>query len=563
MPIMERAIDNWNYYWKLGLDTVKELETDRGILASGREELYGAIFGRDSLITSLKLLSVYKQTRIEDFRNTVKKVLLTLTELQGREVNIESGEEPGKCIHEYRPERHEHLTRDLSKPWYLYPDKVMRNYDTVDATPLFLIAAYRYYQASNDEYFINRILPNINLALRWILDWGDSNGDGFIDYAAPANRRFGGLINHNWMDSIDSVFHEDGSEVIYPIAPVEVQAYTYLALKLWEKYFSSHLDPFYLTLNKRARELKNIFNEQFILSEGSPEYLASAIDGRGKTVTSVRSSMGHTFWASLTMDDDGEVEGILESVVADDVVKRLMAPDMFEPDAGIRTLSSLSSGYKPNSYHNGSIWPHDNSMIAEGFDNYGYFEEAERVRRALLKAVSHFKTPIELFVYEKDYQEYQSPRGQTACKLQAWTAASLLSSVASNYEAETRTKIDLELDKLFPYKLVGFKLKHAVMAALLVDKIKVKDKFKLSSLNISDILKVVAQIGTLNSLEKLRHKGLVPYLDNLKLNNLGLRPSGLKQSLPFQVRFTLLGFAEREKDHFKSVIKRVREKLEL
>src|SRR4051812_47702521 len=116
--------------WDLGFETIKELEIEQGILASGKEEIFGCIFGRDSLITSLKLLRVYEKTKDPYFLTLVRKVLQNLAALQGTQINIESGEEPGKCIHEYRPSNHEHLTKDLETPWYLYPDNIMRNYDS-------------------------------------------------------------------------------------------------------------------------------------------------------------------------------------------------------------------------------------------------------------------------------------------------------------------------------------------------------------------------------------------------------------------------------------------------
>lgn len=124
--------------WTLGLNTIKELETEKGILASGKEEIYGCIFGRDSLITALKLLKAYQKTEDTYFLQLVKKILTSLADLQGENTNIESGEERGKIIHEYREKDHEHLTARGDRPWYVYSDNTMRNYDSVDSTPLFL-----------------------------------------------------------------------------------------------------------------------------------------------------------------------------------------------------------------------------------------------------------------------------------------------------------------------------------------------------------------------------------------------------------------------------------------
>lgn len=420
--------ENPGFFWDMGLNTVKELESDEGILASGREELYGCIFGRDSLITSLKLLRVYRLKGVAEFLPLVKKVLFNLARLSGRAENIESGEQPGKCIHEFRRSNHEHLTKAELKPWYLYPDKTMRNFDSVDSTPLFLIAAYRYWQASGDNEFIESIFPEIKAAIKWVLLYGDSNGDGLIDYTAPVKRKYGGLMVQSWMDSVESVFHEDASLVEYPIAPVEVQAYAYLAIKLWINY--SKVTGKKLALTEMSAFSQRI-NDAFSVFEAyDPDgnfYLAYAVDGAGRQFRSVRSNMGHCLWASLNPSLDEELDGIISPEKGGLIVKRLLLPDMFEAEAGIRTLSSFSRGFNPNSYHNGSIWPHDNSLIAEGFGIYGFEEEAMRVRAAVLSALGFFKTPIELYVRaSNDYLRYQSETGQTACSKQAWTAAAML-----------------------------------------------------------------------------------------------------------------------------------------
>ncbi len=417
--------------WQLAFNTIRELETENGILAAGKEEIYGCIFGRDSLITCLKLIKIYNRTNDVYFLNLAKKILHNLVKLQGKEVNIESGEQPGKCIHEFRPDKHEHLTKNLSNPWYVYPDNIMRNYDTVDATALLLIALQRYYKASGDVDFIEQCMPNILSALNWIKEYGDSNGDGFIDYEFSSQRKFGGLKVQNWMDSVESTFHEDGESFEYPIAPVEVQGYVFMALKLWANFFNSRRDPRGNSLNQQAMDLKKIFNEKFVLKDERGIFLAAAIDGKGKAMAVARSSMGHCLWAALSEEIDGSVECIVEDKYIPLIVRRILQPDLFEPKAGIRTLSNASKMYSAHSYHNGSIWPHDTSMVSEGLENFGYIAEASMVRNALLSAISHFKTAIELFAYIEDYEDYQSPHGQPACRNQAWSAASILKEVTS------------------------------------------------------------------------------------------------------------------------------------
>ncbi|MDP2704784.1 MAG: amylo-alpha-1,6-glucosidase [bacterium] len=396
--------------WTLGLDTIRELETERGILASGEEEIYGCIFGRDSLITSLKLLKTYEKTGDTYFLSLVKKILINLAKLQGQVSNIESGEELGKIIHEYRENNHEHLTGRADKPWYLYSDDTMRNYDSVDSTSLFLIAVSKYVNISADKEFASEIEPYVELSLEWLCSCLEADERGFVSYQFHPDRKFGGLVTQSWMDSYESIFHEDGTLTPYPIAPAEVQAYAYCALRLWG-------------LDHEADKLKERFNKYFVINEGE-FIIAFALDGKGFPMKSLRSSIGHILWASLNKDS------ILDSVYIPKLVGLLLSPDLFEPNAGVRTLSKLSSHYDPMSYHNGSIWPHDSAIIAEGLNNFGYFNEAEMVRKALTQSWGHFKTPIELFVFkEGQFSEYLSSAGQKACLKQAWSAASILSEL--------------------------------------------------------------------------------------------------------------------------------------
>src|SRR3989338_530996 len=246
-----------NKLWDLGLINIRELETDQGIMASGRNEVYGCIFGRDSLITSLKLLRVDTKKKKNDFQPLVRKILINLCQLQGQRVNLESGEQPGKCIHEFRPDRYDHLTVLINPPLYVYEDQVLRNYDSVDATPLFLIAIFRYWQAYNDAEFLAQVLPNVDAAINWMINFGDNNSDGLMDYELYSQKRkYGGLVTQNWTDSAESVFHETGGELIYPMAPVELQAYAYLAYRLWAKYFISSDYEKSAFLNQKAEMLK-------------------------------------------------------------------------------------------------------------------------------------------------------------------------------------------------------------------------------------------------------------------------------------------------------------------
>lgn len=420
-------------FWELGLRSIKELETEHGILASSRHEIYGCIFGRDSLITALMLLRAYERRTDQYFLHLVEKILRNLALLQGTEDNIESGEEPGKCIHEWRPTGHEHLTAILDAPWYLYPDNVMRNYDTVDATPLYLMAAYEYWRITRNDAFIEELSDSIDASLAWLLERGDKNGDGLIDYEFHPDRTYGGLRTQSWMDSTESVFFERSEETpAYPIAPVEVQAYAFAALRSWSTYYAPRHRVKAAQLRIHADALKRRFNESFVITRNYVPVLAFALDGRGRPLVSPRSSMGHCLWA-VARHDDGTVESIVDEKHVPPVARRLMARDMFAPKAGIRTLSSRSRAFDPMSYHNGSIWPHDTAIVAAGLQNFGFIDEAKRVRNALQYAYRHFETPIELFAYANGrFREYKHPGGSGgACRVQAWSAAALLSTAES------------------------------------------------------------------------------------------------------------------------------------
>lgn len=421
--------------WQLAYSSIQALEDERGIVASSRSEVYGAVFGRDSLITGLKLLEVYEKTRDAYLLSIVRKILDSLSALQGKELVIESGEEPGKIIHEFRPEGHEHLTSPSATrtiegaAWYLYPDEVMRNYDTVDATPLYLMLMHQYRELTGDTAFIESHIEHITAALEWLLTYGDTNGDGFIDYRFHPDRSSGGLRVQSWMDSTESLFFEESDDVPqYPIAPVEVQAYAYVALRA----ASTMLEPFNASLSAiahdRALQLQEKFNETFVLgARGEHVALACGLSGDGRLLVSPRSSMGHVLWATFK-EADATPSRVLSPAYVEGVGRRLLAPDLFVPQAGVRTLSTQSKRYDPISYHNGSIWPHDTAILAEGLRRAGMHEEAKVVREALLTAYEHFMTPIELFGFVGDgYVEYTTPQGGKACRVQAWSAASLLS----------------------------------------------------------------------------------------------------------------------------------------
>jgi len=356
----------------------------------------------------------------------VRKSLTTLSLLLGKEVNIESGEEPGKCVHEWRPSGHEHLTKHATPPWFIYPEGGMKNYDTADATALFLIAMHEYAEMSGDHAFIEQHLAHIEAALGWLTTFGDSNKDGFIDYGFHEKRTYGGLKTQSWMDSAESLFHDDGSIPRYPVAPIEVQGYAFAAFMRWSKFFELHTAfaaPHRAAeYAERALDLKRRFNEQFVLDGKEGKLFPFAIDGEGRPLLAPRSSVGHLLWAAY------EGESVLDEVYIPEATKMLVSTELFVRGAGIRTLSSASPRYAPQSYHNGSIWPHDTAIVAQGFAAFGYQKEARELFLSLLSAYSHFRTPLELFAYDGGLRAYRAG-AHMACQVQAWSAGALLLTI--------------------------------------------------------------------------------------------------------------------------------------
>lgn len=420
-----------------------ELATDEGINASGKDEIYGCIFGRDSAITVLKILK--SLSNIKDGSDNSKaelikicrRTLVTLSTLQGKEINIESGEEPGKFIHEYRKDKYDHLiTRPV--PWYIYPDKTLKNYDSIDATPLGLIAIHDYFTITKDQEFINQLMPHVEQGLMWLLTYADSDQDELIEYEFKSVRKYGGLKVQSWTDSRESLRQSDGKMPVYPIAPVEAQGYAWLAFKIWSDFYADkkiafHNKTFSATLSKKASLLKKKFNEYFLFINKDLVFPAQALDGLKNQINTVTGNPLLLLWASYKKGE--KVECIIDDKYIPDIVKRTFMPDLFDPDAGLRTMSSESSIYNPkqDSYHNGSFWPKLNGMSHGGLVKWGFKDEAAKLKFATLKPLIYFGTPIELYIKGEDgtYLEYKDESGQVSCKKQAWSAAITLDLLSS------------------------------------------------------------------------------------------------------------------------------------
>jgi glycogen debranching enzyme len=362
-----------------------------GALPAAGIPWYVAPFGRDSLLSACEALMINPEV--------ARGTLLVLAGLQARADEAWRDAEPGKILHELRTGE---LARTGHVPHTPY-------YGTVDATPLFLMVAGGYYRWTLDLDTMARLRPALDAALEWIDEWGDRDGDGFIEYEcrAPA-----GLVNHGWKDSHDSVVHADGSLAQGPIALVEVQGYVYEAkLRIADVYEALGDAPRAARLRTEAGTLRAAFNEAFWNPDEG--FFALALDGRKAQVRSVTSNPAHCLYCGIVDDDKAMV-----------VAERLMAPDMFS-GWGIRTLSSSSPAYNPMSYHNGSVWPHDNAIAAAGLKRYGVDAATGRIAAGLFEVATNardFRLP-ELFCgFHRDGSR-AIVNYPVACIPQAWAAA--------------------------------------------------------------------------------------------------------------------------------------------
>ena len=315
-----------------------------------------APFGRDSLIVSLQNVLIYPEF--------ARGALEILGSLQANKDDPYRDAEPGKILHELRYGELAHFKLVPHTPYY----------GTADATPLYLITLHAAWRATGDRELLERHMPTAEGCLAWIDKYGDRDGDGFQEYQT---RSPVGYENMAWKDSGDAVMYPDGSLVKGPKALCELQGYVYSAWVRMAEVFEALGKPDRAkALRAKAAALFERFNDAFWDEELG--FYVYALDGNKKKVLTVASNPGHCLWC-----------GIVPRERAKKVVDRLMAPDMWT-GWGIRTLSADHRAFNPYNYQTGSVWPHDNAIIAMGFKFYGFSAEAARVAHDVSVAASHF-----------------------------------------------------------------------------------------------------------------------------------------------------------------------------
>jgi glycogen debranching enzyme len=375
-----------------GLRLHAEVEGNDYSLPAAGLPWFMAIFGRDTLITSYQSLLVGPEL--------ARGALHALASLQGTEVNDFKDEEPGKILHEIR---FGELTALGEKPHRPY-------YGTADATPLWLVLLSEYWRITGDDACVEELHDNAIRALEWIDRYGDRDGDGYVEYKTRSAQ---GLRNQGWKDSWNGVLYRDGTAADPPIALCEIQGYAYdakmrtaeLAEKVWKDQQLAG------RLRAEAGELRDRFNGDFWVEDRGGFYAIALAGEAGakRVVDSMTSNMGHLLWSGIVPDDRAAI-----------VAKQLLSKDMWS-GWGVRTLSEANVSFSPITYHDGTVWPHDNSIIAAGLARYGFREEANRIMTALLEAAgfTEYRLPEVFAGYPRDESRFPV-RYPTASSPQAW-----------------------------------------------------------------------------------------------------------------------------------------------
>ncbi|NOY65242.1 MAG: amylo-alpha-1,6-glucosidase [Nitrospirae bacterium] len=388
-------------------------KTDVGLYPYAGIPWYSTIFGRDGIITALECLWTKP--------DVARGVLAFLSANQAKELDPENDAEPGKIPHEIRKGE---MARTGEVPFEHY-------YGSVDATPLYILLAGEYLKRTGDIDLIDEIWENLKAALKWIKEYGDMDGDGFVEYSRHSQK---GLINQGWKDSYNSVFHDSGALAEPPIALVEVQGYVYGACNHLIKIGRYLGDQEVVSIaSSILSKLKKNFHKYF-WSKKIGMY-ALALDGKKQPCEVRASNAGHTLFT-----------GIAHKKAAKNMA-RLLLSERFFSGWGIRTIASGEALYNPMSYHNGSVWPHDNAIIGMGLSRYGYKKEVIKLLEGLFEASLY----VELHRLPELFCGFIRRPGEgptlypVACQPQAWASGAvfllLQACLGLSFEAETNSII--------------------------------------------------------------------------------------------------------------------------
>lgn len=400
-PVVASSNPAFNEAWRRAVSDLNMLVTDTedGPFPYAGIPWFSTVFGRDSLITALQTLWLDPAI--------ARGVLRHLARHQATAFDPSSDAEPGKILHETRS----------GEMALLGEVPFRRYYGSVDSTPLFVMLAGAYLERTDDVGTLRAIWPNIIAALRWMDESGDRDGDGFIEYN---RQRDTGLVNQGWKDSHDSIFHADGTLAEGPVALVEVQAYAYAA---WQAaaVIARRLDENGAAERYRGRadRLQRQFDAVFF--DAAMGTYVLALDGHKKPCRVRASNAGHALFTGIALPER-----------AAQVVKCLSGPGFFS-GWGVRTLATGEPRYNPMSYHNGSVWPHDNALIASGFARYGFRRHAALIFGGLFAASRHIELHRlpELFCGFPRRQSQGPTPYPVACSPQAWATATPVSLLQS------------------------------------------------------------------------------------------------------------------------------------